>query len=152
MSTDEQQQDGTDNQVIKATSDLFMATLLSAPKNEPILRGIINAVLKNSGHVAIKTAKVLNPFNVQEFSDDKRIVLDVRVKDELERIFNIEIQTTHHTAFVERIMFGWADTFSAQLHAGNQYQKLKPVFCIVITEFKIFGETDGVHLVFELRE
>ena len=152
MSTDEQQQNGTDNQVIKATSDLFIATLLSAPKNEPILCGLINAVLTNSGHVPIKVAKVLNPFNMKEFAVDKQIVLDVRVKDELERIFNIEIQTTTHTAFVERVMFGWADTFSAQLHAGNQYRKLKPVFCIVITEFKILGDVDGVHLVFELRE
>ena len=146
---DEQQ---TDNLIIKATSDLFIATLLSAPKNEPILRGVINAVLTNSGHVPIKTAEVLNPFNVKEFALDKGIVLDVRVKDELERIFNIEIQTAPHTAFVERVMFGWADTFSSQLHAGNAYQKLMPVFCIVITEFKILGKVDGVHLVFELRE
>ena len=155
MSTDDQQQNETGNLVIKATSDLFIAMLFSAPKNEPILRGVINAVLKNSGHVPIKTAEVLNPFNVKEFAVDKQIVLDVRVKDELDRIFNIEIQTTPHTAFVERVMFGWADTFSAQLHAGNEYQKLKPVFCIVITEFKVLGKigkVDGVHLVFELRE
>ena len=153
MSKEEQQQEETtDNLIIKATSDLFIATLLSAPKNEPILRNIINAVLTNSGHAPIKNAEVLNPYNVKEFAVDKQIVLDVRVKDELDRTFNIEIQTTPHAAFVERIMFGWADTFSAQLHAGNQYKKLNPVFCIVITEFKIFDQVDGVHLVFELRE
>jgi predicted transposase/invertase (TIGR01784 family) len=142
----------TDNEVINATSDLFIASLFSAPKNEPILRGVINAVLKNSGHVPIVSAEVLNPFNVKEYADDKRIVLDVRVKDELDRMFNIEIQTTPHMAFIERVMFGWADTFSAQLHAGNHYEKLKPVFCIVITEFKILGGIGGVHLIFELRE
>ena len=148
----DEQQNITDSKVIKATSDLFIATLLSAPKNEPILRGVINAVLMNSGHVPIKTAKVLNPFNIKEFAVDKQIVLDVRVKDEWDRIFNIEIQTTPHTAFIERVVFGWADTFSAQLHAGNEYRKLKPVFCIVITEFKIFDKVGDVHLVFELRE
>ena len=153
MNKEGQRQDGTaDNLIIKETSDLFIATLFSAPKNEPILRNVINAVLMNSGHAPITTAEVLNPFNVKEFAVDKQIVLDVRVKDELDRIFNIEIQTTSHTAFVERIMFGWADTFSAQLHAGNEYKKLNPVFCIVITEFKIFDHVDGVHLVFELRE
>jgi len=154
MGTDEQQSEITDNQVIKATSDVFIAMLLSAPKNEPILRGIINAVLTNSGHAPIKTAEVLNRFNIKEFAVDKQIVLDVRVKDELDRIFNVEIQTTPHTAFIERVIFGWADTFSAQLHAGNQYQKLKPVYCIVITEFKTLGkaDTDDVHLIFELRE
>jgi predicted transposase/invertase (TIGR01784 family) len=91
---------------------------------------------------------------VKEFAVDKQIVLDVRVTDELERIFNIEIQTTSHTAFIERVIFGWSDTFSAQLHAGNQYQKLKPVYCIVITEFNVLAkaDTDNVHLIFELRE
>ena len=45
MSTDgELRQDAAANLVIQATSDLFLATLLSAPKNEPILRGAINAV------------------------------------------------------------------------------------------------------------
>ena len=152
MSKDRQQQDGTDSKVIKATSDLFIAMLLSAPKNEPILRRVINAVLQNSGHVLIKSAKVLNPFNIKEFAIDKQIVLDVRVKDELNRIYNIEVQTAPHTAFIERVVFGWADTFSAQLHAGNQYRKLKPVYCIVITEFKVLDEVDGAHLIFELRE
>ena len=154
MGKDKQQKIDTDNQVIKATSDVFMAMLLSAPKNEPLLCGIINAVLTNSGHVPIKSAKVLNPFNVKEFAFDKQIVLDVRVTDELERIFSVEIQTTPHTAFIERVIFGWADTFSAQLHAGNEYRKLKPVFCIVITEFNVLAkaDTEAVHLIFELRE
>ena len=72
MSKEEQQQDETtDNLIIKATSDLFIATLLSAPKNEPILRNIINAVLTNSGHAPITIAEVLNPYNVREFAVDK---------------------------------------------------------------------------------
>jgi len=152
MSTDGQQQNGKDSKIIKATSDLFIAMLLSAPKNEPILRRVINAVLENSGHVSIKSAEVLNPFNIKEFAIDKQIVLDVRVTDELDRIYNIEVQTTPHKAFIERVIFGWANTFSAQLHAGNQYRKLKPVYCIVITEFKILDKVDGAHLIYELRE
>ncbi len=143
---------GGDGLLIKATSDLFIATLLSAPKNEPILLDLINAVLEHAGAALARTATVLNPFNVKEFAVDKRIVLDVRVEDEKGRIFNVEIQTTPHASFAERIVFGWADTFSAQLHAGNQYVKLRPVICIVITEFKFLDEVDGVHLVFELRE
>lgn len=141
-----------EQEIIRATSDVFIATLFSAPKNEPILCGVISAVLENSGHIPIKKAKVLNPFNVREFAVDKRIVLDVRVIDEWDRIFNIEVQTLPHTSFVERIVYGWADTFSSQLHAGSKYDSLNPVFCIVITEFKIFAEIGSVHLVFELRE
>jgi predicted transposase/invertase (TIGR01784 family) len=38
------------------------------------------------------------------------------------------------------------------LHAGDKYHELNPVFCIVITEFRIIADRDAVHLVFELRE
>jgi len=109
-------------------------------------------VLENSGHIPIKSATVLNPFNIKEYAFDKQIVLDVRVRNELDRIFNIEVQIAPHKSFVERMLYGWVETFSGQLHAGDQYHELKPVFCIVITEFPIFSGDDSVHLIFELRE
>jgi predicted transposase/invertase (TIGR01784 family) len=126
--------------------------LFSAPKNEPILREVISEILENKGHVPIKKAEVLNPFNVKEFVLDKGIVLDVRVQDELDRLFNIEVQTASHPAFIERMVFGWAETFSGQLHAGAKYDALNPVFTIVITEFQVIKEDGSIHLVFELRE
>ena len=109
-------------------------------------------MLENSGHIPIKSATVLNPFNIKEYAFDKQIVLDVRVRNELDRIFNIEVQIAPHKSFVERMLYGWVETFSGQLHAGDQYHELKPVFCIVITEFPIFSGDDSVHLIFELRE
>ncbi|MGL4943182.1 MAG: hypothetical protein ACRC46_08320 [Thermoguttaceae bacterium] len=48
--------------VIKPTSDVFVASLFSAPKNEPMLRDLLGAVLVNSGSDTIRTTKVLNPF------------------------------------------------------------------------------------------
>lgn len=40
----------TEDDLIKATSDLFIAAMFSAPKNEPILRKMIIAVMIDSGH------------------------------------------------------------------------------------------------------
>lgn len=148
-------QDSTnsDDLVIPATSDLFIATLFSAPKNEPILRDVINSTLENCGEPLIITAKVLNPINIKEFVHQKRIVLDVRVEDELHRFFNMEVQTVPHPAFEERIVFGWSDTFAKQLSAGNDYDELRTVFSIVITKFRMFRDADGfIHFVFEIRE
>lgn len=141
-----------DGLVIKPTSDVFIAAFLSAPKNNRILLDIINAVLEDAGQVLARTATVLNPFNVREFVEKKQIVLDVRVVDEAGRMFNIEIQTTLHAAFSERLLFGGADSIAAQLHAGKQFTGLTPVICIVITEFNFMDPVDGAHLIFELRE
>ncbi|MDR2705590.1 MAG: hypothetical protein LBC02_07405 [Planctomycetaceae bacterium] len=48
--------------LIKPTSDIFIAMFLSSPKNEPLLRSLINAVLEdNSGRKLIEEAIILNP-------------------------------------------------------------------------------------------
>ncbi|MDR2704234.1 MAG: Rpn family recombination-promoting nuclease/putative transposase [Planctomycetaceae bacterium] len=138
---------------IKPTSDIFIVTFLSSPKSEPLLRGIINAVLKNkSGRKPIEHAFVCNPFNITDYTFDKRIALDVRVTDCSGSAFNIEIQTYPHPAFRERILYGWSDSYSSQLIIGGNYTDLIPVITIVITEFPIFPKSKKVHLFFELRE
>jgi hypothetical protein len=42
-----------DDPVITPTTDLFIAALWSAPKNEPILRSLLNAVMTDIGHPAV---------------------------------------------------------------------------------------------------
>ena len=53
----------TGNLEIKPTSDLFIAALLSAPKNEPILRSVLNGVMTDIGQPQVVKATALNPFN-----------------------------------------------------------------------------------------
>jgi predicted transposase/invertase (TIGR01784 family) len=138
---------------IKPTSDIFIAVFLSSPQNEPLLRAIINAVLKDkSGRALIKKANVLNPVSITDHAIYKRIALDVRVEDNSGVAFNIEIQTYPHTAFRERILYGWSRSYSSQITIGENYTELMPVITIVITEFSVFLKSKKVHLVFELRE
>jgi predicted transposase/invertase (TIGR01784 family) len=139
--------------LIKPTSDIFIAAFLSAPKNELCLRSLINAVLKDkSGRKPIEKAIVLNPFNITNCAVDKPIALDVRVVDRSGSMFNIEIQTYSHPAFRERILFGWSSSYFSQLQRGTNYEELRPIIAIVITEFAILPRSKEVHLVFELRE
>jgi predicted transposase/invertase (TIGR01784 family) len=137
--------------IIKPTSDLFIAALWSAPENEPTLRSLINAVMTNIGQPAIRRATVQNPYNIQEFSVDKQICLDVRVEDETGAIYDVEVQTEHHTAFTDRILNYWADAYGSQLLRGEDYVRLRPVRSIVITEFPIFPQLQQIHTVFEIR-
>ena len=137
--------------VIKPTTDLFIAALWSAPKNEPILRSLLNAVMTDIGQPPVVSATVLNPFNVQEYPTDKQIRLDVRVEDEAKRNYIVEVQTETHTGFYNRMLYYWAETYGSLLERGNDYDKLRPVRSIVITEFSVFPELKGLHTVFEVR-
>ncbi len=139
-----------DNLIIRPTSDLFTAVLWSAPKNEPILRDFINAVLGDIGWPPIVKATVLNRFNIKEFAVDKAIVLDVHVEDENKRKFNIEVQIASHFAFPSRVLRYWADLYASQLRVGDDYAELRPVISIIITEFTIFPGLKNVHNVFRL--
>jgi len=141
----------TNDVIIKPTTDLFIATLWFAPKNEPILRSLLNGVMTNIGQPAIVKATVLNPFNIQEYAVDKHIILDVRVEDESGTFYNVEVQRKTDTDFLERMLFGWAETYGSQLLWGEGYDELCPVRSIIITEFSIFPMLKRLHAVFELR-
>jgi len=104
-----------DDPIITPTTDLFIASLWSAPKNEPILRSMLSGVMTDAGQPPVVTATVLNPFNLQEYAIDKRIILDVRVEDETGTFYVVEVQKWAETDFRERMLFGWAETYGSQL-------------------------------------
>jgi len=140
-----------DDVLIKPTSDIFAAVLWSPPKNEPLLRGFINSVLRDFGAAMITEALVLNPFNIKEFAVDKNLILDVRVQDEAKRQYNIEVQTVPHAGFRNRSLLYWADTYSSLLRVGEKYSKLVPVKSVIVTEFPIFSKLKNLHTIFEVR-
>ena len=137
--------------VIKPTTDLFIAALWSAPEREPILRSLLNGVMTDIGQPAIVKATVLNPFNIQEFSNDKEIRLDVRVQDESGTVYDVEVQTDSHKGFYDRMLYYWTRTYGMQIQRGEDYKLLRPVRSIIITEFPVFPELKRLHTVFEVR-
>ena len=141
---------GANEPVIKPTSDLFTAVLWSAPKNEPILVDFISAVLIDSGQQPIREATVLNPYSIKEFAIGRQLILDVRAQDEMNRWFNIEVQTASHTAFRERTALHWADMFASRLRTGNEFSQLQSVISIVLAAFPIFPQLRRIHTVFRI--
>jgi predicted transposase/invertase (TIGR01784 family) len=137
--------------IITPTSDLFIASLWSAPKNEPILRSLLSGVMTNIGQPPVAEATVKNPFNIQEFPVDKQIRLDVLVKDELGAIYDVEVQREKHDDFFERMLQYWGETYSSQVQRGDNYNQLRPMRSIIITEFPVFPLLKRLHAVFELR-
>jgi predicted transposase/invertase (TIGR01784 family) len=137
--------------LIRPTSDLFIAALWSAPEREPILRSLLNGVMTDIGQPQIVKATVLNPISIQDYDNDKEIRLDVRVEDESETKYNIEVQTDSHPEFWNRMLFYWAEIYCAGLKRGDKYDKLCPVRSIVITKFPVYPELKQLHAIFEAR-
>ena len=138
------------NLFLDPMSDIFTATLWSAPKNEHLLRSFINGVRTDAGMTPIVQATVLNPFNIKEFVASKGIILDVRAKDEHNLMYDIEVQTSNHPAFPNRILDYWSETFVAQLKSGLDYTELRQVISIILTSFPIFRQLENIHNIFQI--
>jgi len=136
--------------IIKPTSDLFIASLWSAPEREPLLRSLVNGVMTDIGEPPVAKATVLNPFNIQDFPVDKQIRLDVLVEDELGAKYDLEVQTYPDKDFFDRMMLYWSVTYGLPIQRGDDYGVLRPVRSIIITEFPVFPELTRLHAVFEI--
>ncbi|MDH4127336.1 MAG: Rpn family recombination-promoting nuclease/putative transposase, partial [Spirochaetota bacterium] len=84
---------------VKPYSDIFVKYLFGSQGNEDILLHFINAVLSDSELKRVSDVAILNPFNLQSFSKDKLSILDVKARDETDRLYNIEIQSTSDEGF-----------------------------------------------------
>ena len=64
----------------------------------------------------------------------------------------IEIQLLSHPDLPARILYGWADLYSAQLHSGEDYGKLRPTYAIwLLAENLLRDDTDYAHC-YRLRD
>jgi predicted transposase/invertase (TIGR01784 family) len=68
-------------------------------------------------------------------NEDKKGILDVRVKTQDGRQINIEIQILPTEFMPERTLFYWSKMFTSQIHSGEGYELLKKCITINIVDF-----------------
>ena len=87
---------------------------------------------------------LLNPYNEREFLGDKLSVVDVKARDEAGRIYQVEIQLLVLPDLPARILYGWADLYSAQLASGQDYGDLKPTYAIWLLGETLLADRPGL--------
>ena len=94
-----------------------------------------NTIIERVTGIKVKESTVLNPNLDPGIIGKKRIILDVHVKDEQNRHFNIEMQTTcKGIAEMMRFEFYGARALNNQLKSGEFYDQLKPVYQIIFID------------------
>jgi predicted transposase/invertase (TIGR01784 family) len=89
---------------------------------------------------------ILNPYNDKEFLSDKLSIVDVKAKDNHERLYQIEIQLTSYAHLPARIIYNWADIYSQQLKSGQDYLELRPTYAIwLLAENLLTQDKQYVH-------
>ena len=115
------------------SNDLFFKYTLSREDEGSVYAR--NTIIERVTGIKVKESTVQNPNLDPKTIGKKRIILDVHVKDEKGRFFNLEMQTTYAgVAEMMRFEFYGARALNNQLDSSEKYKDLKPVYQIIFIE------------------
>ena len=119
--------------------DCVFKALLGSEDNRRLLIHFLNAILATDLPRPVTDVAILNPYNEREFIEDKLSIVDVKARDDQERLYQVEIQLLTVPDLPARILYTWADLYSQQLHSGQDYDQLKPTYAIWLLAQDLIG-------------
>jgi predicted transposase/invertase (TIGR01784 family) len=135
---------------IRPTNDFAFKKTFGSPENKVALISLLNAILTLP--VPIVDVTIENPYNLQDFQNDKLSILDIRAVDQRGAIYDVEMQLSTHSGLVKRIVFYGCEVYAGQLKAGDDYSVLKPVYSICLLEGQLWDDSPKVHHAFRLED
>ena len=123
-------------------NDIAFRKIFGNENKKEILISFLNAVLELPKGKKIKRFEIKNPYQLPEIKDLKSSILDVRVTDERDISYIVEMQVEEPDGFDLRVQYYTAKQFSSQIVKGDDYPKLNQVIFIGILDFKFFDDDD----------
>lgn len=132
--------------------DYAFKHLLGRDSRRPLLIHLLDSVLYSTPGPHIQEVELLNPFNPKEALDDKLSILDIKARDNLGRLFNVEMQMLLFQFYEKRLLYYWSKLYQQQLLEGQDYLTLRPTISISFLNHLLFRDTTEYHLRFRLLE
>ena len=88
--------------------DFAFKRMLGKVSTRPILIDLIDSVRSPQPGHFLQDVELLNPFNLQETTEDKLPILNIKARDQGGWLFNMEMQMLVHRAFRKRILYYWS--------------------------------------------
>ncbi len=135
---------------IRPINDFAFKKIFGTSANKLALISFLNAVLRL--HIPIVDVTIVNPYNLQDFLDDKLSILDIKAVDANGAIYDIEMQLTIFEGLIQRVVFYGCEIFAGQLNAGDDYTQLHPVYSICLINGILWKDAEKVHHAFRLTD
>ncbi len=114
--------------------DFAFKLIFGDEKHKEITIAFLTAVLKvPKGELA--DIEIINSELLRQYEQDRKGILDVRVKTRDGRQIDIEIQILPTVFMPERTLFYWSKMYASQIRAGDGYELLKKCITINIVDF-----------------
>lgn len=117
--------------------DWALKKLLRSKANFGILEGFLSELLRDD----IKILEVLESESNKGHDKDKTNRVDLKVKDQFDRILIIEVQYEREYDYLQRILYGTSKVIVEHLQSGDPYNKVTKVISVNILYFDL-GEGD----------
>lgn len=130
--------------------DLAFKKIFGVEENKDLTISLINSILAAEDQVSDIT--LLNPYNPQNFANDKLSILDIKAESADGKRINIEIQVSDQADYDKRALYYWAKLYTEQLATGKNYSTLNKAIGIHILNFTSIPETEQYHNTFQLKE
>ena len=130
--------------------DICFKKLFGVEENKDLLVSLINSIVGKDDQVS--DVILLNPYNSQNFKQDKLSILDIKAKGVDGKRFNIEIQISDEADYDKRALYYWAKLYTEQLKVAQDYSTLAKAIGIHILNFTSIPEAENYHNVFHITE
>lgn len=130
-------------------NDLVFKKLFGNVQNKDLLIDFINTVLPNKN---VKDLEYL-PTNLDpDIRIKKQSILDVLCTDQDGSKYIIEMQNAKEKGFEKRALYYASKTYASQMNKGGEYEYLKEVIFIAITNFVMFLDKKDYISVHNIRD
>jgi predicted transposase/invertase (TIGR01784 family) len=97
------------------------------------LMSFLNSIMRLPDSLKITELEYITNEQVPDLGQNKRSIVDVKVKDNSGNTYIVEMQNGYADAFLARVQFYGCVAFSSQLKRGKRYADLAPVVMVIIT-------------------
>ena len=119
-------------------NDFAFRQVFGQEKNKDILIHFLNDVLDHTHVGQIVDVQFLERVYDPEIASKKQSIVDIRCRDLTGREYIIEMQVAKQSGFEKRAQYYASKAYSRQLMTGDQYEQLKEVIFIAITDYLVF--------------
>ena len=125
-------------------SDVIFRLFFADEKNLEYLIGFLKSVLKLPED-DYNELEIADPHLLREYAGDKLGIIDVKLKTKSGKVIHIEIQISITPALRRRIIYYDAKLITEQIGSGDDYDAIKRVISIIITEESLIADSPRYH-------
>jgi predicted transposase/invertase (TIGR01784 family) len=137
--------------ILPVKSDIIFRLFFADERNQEFLVSFLQSVL-NLPDEDYDEIEISDPYLLREYPGDKLWIVDIKLKTKSKKIIHIEIQLSVAQGLKSRIIYYMGKLVTEQLGSGMDFDMIKRVISIIITDEELLASSDKYHHRFLLYE